>query len=884
MGFQLSRTSTGFVLFVVAVALCLALAPAIFTPTGADEGGTATITFGQPTISGIQGVGFEQDLRLDPTNANRVYTSVPGSLSSDTSWIWHSEDGGKTFKWVTGATAKEGKPDPLCPGGGDTELAVDTVGNLYFNDLTLANFSTARSPDHGATFVCSPTGVPDAAVDRQWYATDGDPTNGGNIYLSNDEIGPGAVSCPVSGLVNNVLAMYRSPAAGGSALAGIQFGPGFKVTRVNSCDEGIMGNDEVSPVPTKTGQPLVAGGPPATLSTAVKHIYVIHDDATFSKIALGRCFPVAFGVPIANVSDPSGLNCVDLPVADLGAPGTVKTGGNFPTMTIDRAGNLYAVWEQAPVTGSHIGDASLKYAYSTNEGNTWSTPITIPTGLTNNVFAWPAAGDNGRVDIAFYGTNAAVPVGGSGSCPNGGPDSVNGTWSLYMVQTLNGHAAPSTFTAPILAGEHYIHKGNIQTVIGGQCGDRTLGDFLQLRVGSRGEAQISYADSNNADEPFAPHGMYVKQNGGTGLFASSSPVSGDPILLNSASDPSGDAKRETDGVTSTNIPNLDILQSSFSQPAPANCHPAGTPCYRVSMTINNLSLTPPAPDTVAVWLTQWLVPADPGCVDTLTTDSCKTGGKNPFVYFESNLTGTSCWSGENAAFLVGGGSALTYPGTKQITTPGACSFVLGPFGRITIDVPITDVSLPTGVAPLSPNRLYSVTASTMTIAAGNAETKQPDKGVHSLVGGVDVFNSPIGGQLFDLIDVVRAYDFVPGAGGGGGGCHEADGDGDVPGNNGGSAHFHFHEDNCNLQPDSEDFSDPSSGTDFHSTQVTSVAYDTVTHTVTIAGLGTNNGLPVAFTIVAVDSSLVPPGLFSITLSNGYINSSDNLLDGSITLR
>jgi len=883
MPFQLSRTSTGFVLFVIAVAVCLAVAPAVFKPTGADESGTAAIVFGQPTISGIQGVGFEQDLRLDPTNANRVYTSVPGSLSSDTSWIWHSEDRGRTFKWVTAGTAKEGKPNP-CAGGGDTELAVDTAGNLYFNDLTLVNFSTARSGDHGATFICSNTGVPDAAVDRQWYATDGDPTSGGSIYLSNDEIGPGSPNCAVSGVGNNVLAMYRSPLPGSGSLAGIQFGPGFKITRVLNCDEGIMGNDEVSPVVTTTGQPLVGGGF-FPLSTPVKHIYVIHDDATFSKIAMGRCFPVAFGAPVANVSDPSGLNCVDLPVADLGTPGTVKTGGNFPTMTIDRAGNLYAVWEQAPVTGTHIGDASLMYAFSTDEGNHWSTPITIPTpGLLNNVFAWPAAGDNGRVDIAFYGTNATVPAGGSSTCPNGGPDSVNGTWSLYMVQTLNGHAAPPTFSAPILAGEHYIHKGNIQTVIGGQCGDRTLGDFLQLRVGSRGEAQISYADSNNADEPFAPHGMYVRQNGGTGLFASSSPVSGDPILLNSASDPSGDAKRETDGVTSTNIPNLDILQSSFSQPSAANCHPAATPCYRVSMMINNLTLTPPAPDTVAVWLTQWLVPAASGCVDTLTTDSCKKGGKNPFVYFESNLTGTSCWSGENAAILVGGGSALTYPGTKQITAPGACSFVLGPFGTITIDVPIADVSLPTGVAPLSTNRLFSVTASTMTILAGNAETKQPDKGVHTLVGGVDVFNSPIGGQLFDLIDVVRAYDFVPGAGGGGGGCHEADGDGDVPGNKGGSAHFHFHEDNCNLQPDSEDFSDPSSGTDFHSTQVTSVAYDNVAHTVTIAGLGTNNGLPVAFTIVAVDSSLLPPGLFNITLSNGYINSSDNLLDGSITLR
>src|SRR5437870_1385329 len=58
---------------------------------------TGPPTFGQPTISGIQGVGFEQDIRLDPrpslTNtpdARAIYTSVPGSLSSDTSWIWRS--------------------------------------------------------------------------------------------------------------------------------------------------------------------------------------------------------------------------------------------------------------------------------------------------------------------------------------------------------------------------------------------------------------------------------------------------------------------------------------------------------------------------------------------------------------------------------------------------------------------------------------------------------------------------------------------------------------------------------------------------------------------------------------------------------------------------
>src|SRR5438552_3768038 len=68
----------------------------------------AALTFGHPIISGIGGVGFEQGLRVDPSNPNRLYTSVPGSLSSDTSWIWHSLDGGKTFKWVVDELRSEG--------------------------------------------------------------------------------------------------------------------------------------------------------------------------------------------------------------------------------------------------------------------------------------------------------------------------------------------------------------------------------------------------------------------------------------------------------------------------------------------------------------------------------------------------------------------------------------------------------------------------------------------------------------------------------------------------------------------------------------------------------------------------------------------------------
>jgi len=114
-------------------------------------------------------------------------------------------------------------------------------------------------------------------------------------------------------------------------------------------------------------------------------------------------------------------------------------------------------------------------------------------------------------------------------------------------------------------------------------------------------------------------------------------------------------------------------------------------------------------------------------------------------------------------------------------------------------------------------------------------------------------------------------------------CRGTDGDGEIHGKNGGNGQFHMHHGHCDDQGEGDDFKDDSSGTDFHSSQVNSVTYDDAAHTVTVAGLGTNNGLPVAYTIVATDSALVPPGMFSIVLTDGYSDVGD-LTSGSITLQ
>src|SRR4051812_9206258 len=157
------RVFIALVLFITGITLAMfssaGPAPQVLM-SGTPTAPTAVPTFGHPVIAGIGGSGYEIDLRVDPSNGNRIYMSAPGALSSDTSWIWRSLDAGKTFKWVPNAAPLTGKAT-TCHGGGDTELGVDSAGHLYFNDLTLANFSTSRSDDQGATFTCSNTGVPD---------------------------------------------------------------------------------------------------------------------------------------------------------------------------------------------------------------------------------------------------------------------------------------------------------------------------------------------------------------------------------------------------------------------------------------------------------------------------------------------------------------------------------------------------------------------------------------------------------------------------------------------------------------------------------------------------------------------------------------------------
>ena len=823
------RFATSVIAAVVVFAAPAAIAPAVAVQ--AISGPTGP-TFGNPTISGIQGTGFEQNVRLD--RDGRIFTSAPGTIAAALSFMYRSLDSGQTFKLVPAAIQPHGKLALTCPaGGGDTELATDSANNLYFNDLYAGNFATARSSDHGRTFPASScAAAPSSPDDRQWYAVNGNPLAGGSITLAYN-VPPNLTPLPnPNACLNNILVFARSPVVLPQT-AGTQFGP---VQTLNvPCDdkEGIMGNDEVFSYPNAT------------------RAFVIHDNDPLTQVRMGRCDLVPF------TSSPTGYaNCVDRPISTFPAG---RTGANFPTLAIDRSGNLFAVWEQAGYDSGAsevTSDTLLYYAVSTDQGENWSAARLLPTpSLRTNVFAWPAAGDAGRVDVAFYGTSASACT-TTGHCGKG-PDSVNGDWGLYLVQSLNATGSSPTWSQPVQASEHFVHRGSIQTLIGSQTGDRTLGDFLQVRTGLQGEAVISYADSNSithfhpsgpSNAQGLPQGMFVKQNGGASLFRRAGSVHGPKVRVNAVQVGDHPATLDSAGVSSSDQPNLKVLGSQVSSPDAST--------YQVRMLVSDLRSLAPKADILAfgtslVWNTQWKVPSS----------SDPNGGAYFHAYMEStNGAAPTFWIGQDAAESSGGGVNLTYPGSLQVTgsyTPTAP-------GLITINVPKAAVSEPGATSEI----LYSVTSASMTLAA-------PAESVPSLGGA--------GGLDFSLVDAAPAYNFDPTQSTPPfSNCPEADGNGTLHGQGGGNANFQFDGDRCEDQhQESVQVGDGSAGTNFHSTSIQAKSFDPSTRTVLIQGEGVNAGHPVTFAMVAVDNGTLS-GVFSIALSDGYALTG-TLLSGSIQL-
>jgi parallel beta-helix repeat protein len=113
-------------------------------------------------------------------------------------------------------------------------------------------------------------------------------------------------------------------------------------------------------------------------------------------------------------------------------------------------------------------------------------------------------------------------------------------------------------------------------------------------------------------------------------------------------------------------------------------------------------------------------------------------------------------------------------------------------------------------------------------------------------------------------------------------CGEEDGNGNFHGDHG-DGNFAFDGDGC-MDGDQNQASSTNvgDGKTFQSTSISTTSLNTLAHTVTITGLGTHGGVPVAFTFIALETGPTTPGWVSFAFSDGYTNAG-TLVSGSILL-
>ena len=604
--------------------------------------------FGHEVIVDHQRLAGEPSTSVSPvTNSagyRDIYISAPYGFSTTASFIWKSEDGGQTFHLIGGQVPPGGKPN-TCAGGGDSSIVNNSAGNLYFADLqglTEVSASVSTNGANSFTSTCFAANNGNFPVDRPWLSTYGDPLTTGREYLTVDQTEACTVNCGLGQAGSNLVELTQA-----SGLA--------------------ASTQTFTPLPPQEVEPdgIISG---TVVNQSNRDLYLVHTgftDATgkitgggdangndnaivVDRFPGGYAQSTATPIPPTSVSVCAPYNTATRAICDsdtvfhapLATTGnsSVTVGQDFSPMAIDRAGDLYVAWSQAsvdPSTGSVNGPSTIYMATSTNQGATWSNPIVVSThvaGLGTSVFPSIAAGSTGRVDVVWYGTTTL------GSCPSQpcGPSAINGSWNVYMAQTLNAVTSGKPNASPTFAttqvNEVPAHYGAICT-FGISCttgGDRGLLDFLSVVADPSGAADVSWANSANtnyqnssstlAEPQSSAVVVFAKQVSGPGLYGSA--ISGPVPLLNSAAG-SADSYFAGNGAE-TAAPansNVDIVSSSIAADPGKDSDGDNDNYLLVTMKVGSLSslLVPSLgtdADHVLIWLTRWEVPvASPSVTD-----------------------------------------------------------------------------------------------------------------------------------------------------------------------------------------------------------------------------------------------------------------------------
>ena len=421
------------------------LGPEPVSPVGKARYKSGNFAFSKPlTLPGPPDVAFNLqgiEPRVKTDALGNLYAAAIQGIPAGTD-AWKSMDGGTTWQYL-------GQPDGaqvaaasggrgLGLGGGDEDLALAPNGTVYVNSLWLGSLTQSTSTDGGHLWAVNPVSSDIPEDDRQWIASHGN----NELYLTYKQTGAllngtqtiVALKSFDSGLTWPQIATVTTPSMG--------------------VQPGDQGNIEVDP----SGNVYTV-----FFSTDGKSLYISRSSDGGKTWILKLVYTATSS--LVNV---------------------------FPSLAIDKAGNLYIVYSD-----SH----NVFLTISKDQAATWSAPVRVSNGSASKsaIGPWITAGDAGKVNITWWGTTATSNNDGTAQ------------WKVFFSQSLNALQAIPTFAQTTATG--VMHVGAICTNgTGCASGTRNLAEYFAPGLSLDGSELIVYSDDFNNANPVA---TFIKQTGGS---------------------------------------------------------------------------------------------------------------------------------------------------------------------------------------------------------------------------------------------------------------------------------------------------------------------------------------------------------------------------------
>ena len=474
-----------------------------------------------------------------------AYGGEPSIVSDNLGQLYDTTPSGGTITYTsTNKGTSWSKVTTADTFSGDDCLATDQANSVYLCNLASTSEGVAplqadvwKSVDHGKTWTHGAGAIPQCStscspfgVDRDWVAASipagGTTANAEVVLMYHDFYGPSQIWVNIShdggatfGPPQEVLA---SPAVTPGAVAGTVVAQGY--TLCNTVPAGVS----IAP----------PGTPHAGRITVAWIAADLAQNATGCNVSMLQSFHTVW----ISYSDDNGTTWTPQQAWDAGFGHDTST--PFVAYTTDTQGNPYfglavnatsnpATCSAESTAGTVQSDTSCEYdmyvVWSNNGGATWDGGGGLIPGSAarayrvnpasetgTHFFPAIAAGDPGKVDVAYLRTNEILPTdpfgkADPGGCAGPGPANGNPTtyppicsWNLYAGQSLNLAAGTSGATwAVTQITTTPMHVGDICN-LGIFClapsSNRNLLDFIMEDIDPGGCAHIAYADDNTVNK------------------------------------------------------------------------------------------------------------------------------------------------------------------------------------------------------------------------------------------------------------------------------------------------------------------------------------------------------------------------------------------------